>query len=125
MLVEGFIAATLTPERQVNTANLGVHVYDLQPLSALRSTFKKSSSNGNSVAANKTHIFAAQAEKAVVHVYNRDHGNQEATVPFPERLHSLALAGEKDGAGILVLGTGGGRLILWEVRQLVQREACR
>lgn len=59
-------------------------------------------------------MFAAQSEKAIVHVYSREKGNQEATVPFPERIRSLAVAGGKNG-DILVLGTEGGRLILWEV----------
>ena len=117
MLTENFIAATLTPDKKGNTATLGIHVHGLQPLPVLNSSFKKSSSNGNCLAGNRTHIFASQAEKAVVHVYSRELNNQEATVPFPERIHSLALAGEKHEAGILVLGTEGGRLIAWEVRQ--------
>ena len=117
MLTENFIAATLTPEKQVNAANLGIRIHELQPLPALKSTFKKSSSNPNCVAVNRTHIFAAQADKAVVHVYSRERDNQEVTVPFPERIRSLVLTGEKDDAGVLVLGTEGGRLILWEVSQ--------
>ena len=66
----------------------------------------------NALAASSTHIFAAQADKAVVHVYSRERGNQEALVSFPERIHSLALIGE----GVLVLGSAEGRVILWEVR---------
>lgn len=61
-----------------------------------------------------SHVFAAQAEKAIVHIYSREKGNQEATVPFPERIRSIALAGGQNG-DILVLGTEGGRLILWEM----------
>ena len=68
----------------------------------------------NSLVASSTHIFAAQADKAVVHVYSRERGNQEALVSFPERIHSLALAGD----GTLVLGTAEGRIILWEVRTI-------
>ena len=115
MLTESFIAATLTPEKQVNTANLGVRVQELQPLSSTKTTFKNSSSSPNCVAANKTHIFAAQSGKAVVHVFSRERNNQEATIPFPEKITSLALAGNKHNVGILVMGTEGGRLILWEV----------
>ena len=66
----------------------------------------------NALAASSTHIFAAQADKAVVHVYSRERGNQEALISFPERIHSLALIGE----GVLVLGSAEGRVILWEVR---------
>ena len=64
---------------------------------------------------NANHIFAAQADKAVIHVYNREQGNQEALVPFPERIESLTLLGDRDGAAVLALGTTGGRLMLWEV----------
>ncbi len=63
-----------------------------------------------------THVFAAQADKAVVHVYSRERGNQEATVPFPERIQSATFCGDHGGAGVLMLGTEGGRIIAWEVR---------
>ena len=51
-----------------------------------------------------------------MHVYSRDQGNQEAIIPFPERIRSMAYAGtpEQD-ASILVLGTEAGALVLWEV----------
>ena len=55
-------------------------------------------------------MFAAQKDKAHVHVYSRAKGNQEALVPFPERITSIALVGD-----VLVLGTAQGRLTLWEV----------
>ena len=57
------------------------------------------------------HIFAAQSEKAVVHVYNREKGNQEAIVPFPVRIHSITLAAQET---VLVLGTEDGSVLLWE-----------
>ena len=63
---------------------------------------------------NSLSVFADQSEKAKLHVYSREKGNQEATVPFPERIRSIAVAGSKNG-DIVVLGTEGGRLILWEV----------
>lgn len=115
MLTETFIVSTLNPEKLNNTVTTGIHLHDFQPLPALKSSFKKSSTNRNCLAVSPSHIFAAQADKAVVHVYSRDRNNQEAVVPFPERIHSIALAGESDGAGTLVLGTEGGRVILWEV----------
>lgn len=115
MLTESFIACTLNPEKPSNSVVAGVHRYDLQPLPSLKSTFKKSSTNTNCLAVSSTHVFAAQADKAVVHVYNRERNNQEAVVPFPEKIQSIVLAGESDGAGILVLGTEGGRVIFWEV----------
>ncbi len=115
MLTESFIAATLNTEHPTNSTVLGIHFHDFQPNPALKSTFKKSSVKPNCVAVSDSHIFAAQADKAVVQVYSRERNNQEAIVPFSERIHSIALAGERDGAGILVLGMDGGRLVLWEV----------
>ena len=117
MLLESFIASTLTSVKTPASATLrdvGICVQEFQPTPALRSTFKKSSTGGNCLAVSPSHVFAAQSEKAIVHVYSREKGNQEATVPFPERIRSLAIAGGKSG-DILVLGTEGGRLILWEV----------
>ena len=119
MLTETFVAATATPEKTTNTTATGIHFHDLQPLPALKSTLKKSSINSNCLATSSTHVFAAQSDKAVIHVYNRDRNNQEAVVPFPERIRSIAIAGEQNGGGILVIGTEGGRLILWEVRSIL------
>lgn len=117
MLSECFIASTLTSGKAPASASLrdvGICLQEFQPAPALRSTFKKSSTACNCLAVSPSHVFAAQSEKAIVHVYSREKGNQEATVPFPERIRSLAVAGGKNG-DILVLGTEGGRLILWEV----------
>lgn len=47
-----------------------------------------------------------------MHVYSREKGNQEAIVPFPERIHSIALAAQDT---ILLLGTESGRILAWEV----------
>lgn len=115
MLTESLIASTLNPEKPSNSACPGIHLHDFQPIPALKTTFKKSSTNINCLAVGPSHIFAAQEDKAVVNVYNRERKNQEAVVPFSEKIRSIALAGESDGAGTLVLGTEGGRLILWEV----------
>ena len=118
MLTESFVASTQSsgsPEKPTPTKDIGICVHNYRPLPAIRSTFKKSSTQENCLAVSSTHVFAAQADKNVVHVYNRERGNQEAVVPFAEKITSLALAGEYDEAGLLVLGTDGGRLILWEV----------
>jgi len=115
MLTESFIASMLNPEISGNTVATGIHLHDFQPLPDLKFTFKKSSNHPNCLAVSPTHVFAAQADKAVVHVYSRERKNQEAVVPFPERVRSIALAGESEGAGTLILGTEGGRVILWEV----------
>ncbi|KAJ9273887.1 hypothetical protein DTO212C5_166 [Paecilomyces variotii] len=116
MLSESFFAATLASSKTPGSSTLkdvGVSIHELQPSPAFRSGFKKSSSSPNCLAVSPSHVFAAQAEKAVVHVYSRERGGQEATIAFPERIRSLAIAGAQ-GKEVLVLGTEGGRLILWE-----------
>lgn len=117
MLSESFVASLLASEKVPASAALrdaGICIHELQPACALRSTFKKSSTGPNGLAVTPTHVFAAQVDKAVVHVYSRLKGNQEATVPFPERIRSIVAAGGPNG-DVLVIGTEGGRLILWEV----------
>ncbi|PLB52399.1 ribosomal assembly complex component Ipi3 [Aspergillus steynii IBT 23096] len=116
MLSEYFIASTLASAKAPTSNSLrdvGICVHEFQPAPTLRSTFKKSSTAANCLAVSPSHVFAAQSEKAILHVYSREKGNQEATVPFPERIRSIAVAGSKNG-DIVILGTEGGRLILWE-----------
>ena len=119
MLSESFVASTLSSAKTPTATlrDVGICLQEFQPSPQLRSTFKKSSTTTNCLAVSPSHIFSAQADKAVVHVYSREKGNQEALVPFPERIRSIAVAGAKYG-DVLVLGTEGGRLILWEVGQL-------
>ena len=118
MLIESFIAASFTtgkPSSSTRSAvkDVGICLHEFQPHLTPRHNFKKSSTKVNCLAVGESHIFAAQADKAVIHVYSRENGNQEATVPFPERIHSLAYAGT--GSALLVIGTEGGRLNLWEL----------
>lgn len=118
MLTESFLVSTLAPEKVNKNApskDVGIHLYDLQPITALKASYKKSSTQTNCLAASTSHVFAAQAEKAVIHVYSRQRGNQEAVVPFPEKIRSVVLCGDTDGGGVLALGTEGGGVILWEV----------
>lgn len=118
MLTESFVASTKTVERQAQATtakDIGIHLHDFQPIPSLKTSFKKSSTQPNCLAVSATHIFAAQAHKSVVHVYNRERNNQEALIPFQEIITCLALAGQYNGAGTLVLGTQSGRLILCEV----------
>lgn len=117
MLTESFVAATLSankPAQHLSSAlkDVGIFLYELQPENALRQGFKRSSLQTQSLAVSRSHIFAAQDGKAVINVYNRQKGNQEATVPFPEKVTSVCYA---DGLEVLVLGTAEGKLILWEV----------
>lgn len=114
MVPESFISSIRAQPKSANTAvpkDVGIYLHELHPTHVVKSSFKKSSTPVNALAANSSHIFAAQADKAVVHVYSRERKNQEAVISFPERIHSLTLIGD----GILVLGTSEGRLILWEV----------
>jgi hypothetical protein len=116
MLSESFVASTLLSAKSsaATLRDVGICLQEFQPSPQIRSTFKKSSTHPNGLAVSPTHIFAAQADKAVIHVYSREKGNQEALVPFPERIRSIAVAGAKYG-DVLILGTEGGRLIVWEV----------
>ena len=114
MLSEGFITSIRTSQTTKNSSiskDVGIYAHELHPTLTIKSSFKKSSTPANALAISSTHIFAAQADKAVVHVYSRERGNQESLISFPERIHSLTLIGD----GIVVLGTAEGRVILWEV----------
>jgi pre-rRNA-processing protein IPI3 len=115
MLSEHFIASILTPAKAPNTSvtkDAGIFVHELQPIASQRSIFKKSATPPQCLAVSEWHIFAAQQGKAVVHVYNREKGNQEAVIPFRERITCLVLACRDT---VLVLGTEEGRILLWEV----------
>ncbi|KAN0111003.1 WD repeat protein-like protein [Hyaloscypha variabilis] len=114
MLSEAFVTSIRAQPKSANTAiakDVGIYLHELHPNHTIKSSFKKSSTPVNALAVSPTHIFAAQADKAVVHVYSRERGNQESLVSFPERVHSLTLVGD----GVLALGTAEGRIILWEV----------
>lgn len=116
MLTESFIAATesVKPPAAHLSSHLkdgGIFLHEFQPRSILRQSFKKSSVAKNCLAFSNNHVFAAQAGKAVINVYNREKGNQEATVPFPQKITSLAYA---EQSAILILGTQDGKLMLWE-----------
>lgn len=117
MLTEQFVAAVGVPATKTGgtsgTKDVGVFVFESQPLQQPRAAYKKSTTNANCVAVSASHVFAAQADKAVVNVYSREKGGQEATVPFPERITCITLACEET---VLVLGSVEGRIFLWEVR---------
>jgi len=113
MLTEQFVSSVSGPPLAANTAiskDIGIYTQTLGPAYSVKSTFKKSSCPRHGLAVNETHVFAAQDQKAHVHVYSRARGTQEALVSFNERIRSLALAGT-----VLLVGTIEGRLILWEV----------
>jgi pre-rRNA-processing protein IPI3 len=119
MLSEHFIASVGSSTKTLSSHHIkdaGIFLYELQPLAAQKSLFKKSSTAQNCLAVSETHIFAAQAEKAVIHVYNRAKGNQEAIVPFPQQITAIHLAADDS---LLILGTASGQILLWEVCLLV------
>lgn len=106
------ISASTKPNTGV-TKDAGIFVHEFQPLAAQRHVFKKSATAPNGIAVSRSHVFAAQSDKAILHVYSREKGSQEAVVPFPERIHSIALAANET---VLLLGTESGRVLVWEVR---------
>ena len=116
MLPEEFFSCICGPPLTTNTAlakDVGIYAHTLWPTYAAKSSFKKSSAPINCLAVSDSHVFAAQHEKAYVHVYSRLRGNQEAFVAFPERIRCLTLIND-----VLILGTAEGRIMLWEVSTL-------
>ncbi|KAM0259607.1 hypothetical protein ACHAQJ_003186 [Trichoderma viride] len=112
MLSDELFSSVCGPPIAANTAiskDVGIYAHTLTPTWAVKSSFKKSSAPVHCLALSDSHVYAAQDQKAHVHVYSRARGNQEALVPFQERIRCLALAGD-----VLVLGTAEGRIILWE-----------
>lgn len=124
MLTQEFVSTICGPPLAANTAiskDVGIYSHSLTPSHTIKASFKKSSTPANGLAVSESHIFAAQDQKAHVHVYSRIRGNQGALVPFPERIRSLALAGQ-----VLVVGSTEGRLFLWETctGRLVSTPPC-
>ncbi|KAJ2891254.1 ribosomal assembly complex component [Zalerion maritima] len=112
MWSEYFLSSVCGPPLSSNTAiakDVGIYQHSLSPTTGIKATFKKSSCPANCLAASDTHIFAAQQDKAYVHVYSRLRGNQEAFVAFSDRIRSLLLVGD-----VLLLGTAEGKVLLWE-----------
>ena len=126
MLTESLIATTLHPPKNAASTSTNTNLRDasifhhtIHPQASLRCTLKKSATNPNCVAVNSSHIFAAQRDKAVLHVYSFERdgasqqessghkgpaasdnksaansassGKHESTFPFPERIASCAL----------------------------------
>ncbi|KFY53804.1 hypothetical protein V497_08256 [Pseudogymnoascus sp. VKM F-4516 (FW-969)] len=113
-LTEKFLTSIRAAPKTANTAiskDIGIYTHTLHPTHTIDSALKKSSTLPHCLAASSTHIFAAQADKAVLHIYSRQRSNQEALISFPERIHSITLLHD----GLLALGTAEGRVILWEV----------
>lgn len=120
MLSESFIAAIGAPNPSSKSKSTPTPAlrdatiieYALAPLPAPKQIFKKSAASQNCLSLSVEHFFVAQDGKAVVNVYSRERGNQEALVPLQERVKSLETA--CDGA-VVIMGMEGGGLLLWEV----------
>ncbi|PHH66612.1 hypothetical protein CDD81_6449 [Ophiocordyceps australis] len=111
MLSEELLASTCGPPIASNTAvskDIGIYSHHVSPW-AVKTTYKKSWVPPKGLAVGDTHVFAAQDQKAQLHVYSRAGGQQEALVSFDERIRCVALA-----ANVVILGTAQGRLIVWE-----------
>jgi len=116
MLTEHLLASIAAPRQQKPNTTIAkdaaIFLYELQPHAAQRGLFKKSATSPGCLAVTETHIFAAQADKAVVAIYGREQGNQQATVAFQEKITVLTLTCRDT---VLVLGTEEGRLYFWEI----------
>ncbi|CAK7236914.1 Pre-rRNA-processing protein ipi3 [Sporothrix curviconia] len=127
MLSEDFFAAVCGPPLTSNTAiarDVSIYHQTLSPAHSVQATFKKSATPVGGLAVSTAHVFAAQQDRAYVHVYSRLRGGQETFVPMPEKVRCLAVAG--DDGSIVVVGTAEGRLLLWETRtgRLVTTPPC-
>ncbi|CAK3790378.1 Pre-rRNA-processing IPI3 [Lecanosticta acicola] len=114
MLTEYFIASVGVPLKPPGTnvaKDAAIFLHEYQPLSQQRAIYKKSATPPNCLAVSERHIFAAQSDKGVVHVYDRQKGNQTTTVPFPDKISSVTLACDDS---VLILGTVEGKIFLWE-----------
>ena len=118
MLTEQLLVSTSKahPGSYAGTKDAGIFLYEIQPHITQRAAYKKSVTATNSLAVTRSHIFALQEGKAVIHVYGRAKGNLETVVPFPEPLCSIKLAMQDT---LAVIGTAKGRILLWEVRVLI------
>ncbi|TGZ83340.1 WD40 repeat-like protein [Ascodesmis nigricans] len=117
------LAATHHLTDSADVPSLSFH--DLHTATPLGS-FKRS--NTRCVALTKSHLFAAQTDKAVVNVYALGDGKKdgkgagiagtgvtgqlETTVSFPEKVSALAAS---RGGEFVAVGTEGGRVYVWEV----------
>ncbi|KAF4549766.1 WD domain-containing protein 15 [Elsinoe fawcettii] len=112
MLTESLLLSLATPSTLTSLpTSASLFHHRLAPRPSLLSTYKKSSTAPHCLAVSHAHIFAAQSDKALVHVYSRETGALQTTVPFKERITSLALV---DDGFTLLCGTENGALIVWE-----------
>jgi pre-rRNA-processing protein IPI3 len=125
MLTESFVASISGSDLSKGSSatvptikDASIFSFNLHPHLAQTQILKKSSTTQNALALSDSHVFAAQADRAVIQVYSREKGSQEATIPFPEKITVVAVAGEC--GEYLVMGTESGRVMVWEVKTTAQ-----
>lgn len=122
MLTESIVASVSKIEDSKPTSWTGtpfpkdaaIFEFAVNPRFAVTSVFKKSSTVRSGLALSDSHVFAAQTDKAAIHVYDRAKGKQEATVPLPEKATAIETAGEC--GELLIIGTDEGNVLVWSVR---------
>ena len=122
MLIESIVASVSKVEDSKTATWTGtpfpkdaaIFEFSVNPRFAVTSVFKKSSTVRSGLALSNSHVFAAQTDKAAIHVYDRAKGKQEATVPLPEKATAIETAGEC--GELLVIGTDEGSVLVWSVR---------
>ena len=111
MLSEQVLVGTLRSPADPSTSESTLSIYDLHTYKHV-STYKRSSTAKSGLAVTSSHIYAAQADKAVINVYDRSKGTLASTVPFTEQFTVLAAS---HGGAFIAGGTENGRLTIWEV----------
>jgi pre-rRNA-processing protein IPI3 len=128
MLTESVVASVSKIEDSKTTSWTGtpfpkdasIFEFSVNPRFAVSSVFKKSSTVRSGLALSDSHVFAAQTDKAAIHVYERVKGKQEATIPLPEKATAVETAGEC--GELLVIGTDEGNVLVWSVRHFADAE---
>ncbi|ANB11450.1 Ipi3p [Sugiyamaella lignohabitans] len=76
-------------------------------------SFKQSSSPRNGIVATKSHIIAAQAQKALIHVYSYLKEGVDQKIVVPEKLNCITVS---PCGTWLAAGGETGRLLIWELK---------
>lgn len=117
MLTESFFYSTAAAEKATSrlaNKDAGIFEHQLQPAGGQQQVYNRSATAAQCLAVSDSHVFAAQEHKAVVHVYERQKSSAAELAVFPDRICCLAVFAHGQ---IVVLGTAGGRILLWEVRR--------
>ncbi|KAF8416084.1 WD40-repeat-containing domain protein [Tirmania nivea] len=111
MLSEQVLVGTLRSLTDPSSSESTLSIYDLHTYKQV-ATYKRSSTAKSGLAVTSSHIYAAQADKAIINVYDRSKGILASTVPFTEQFTVLSAS---HGGALIAGGTESGRLTIWEV----------